>query len=43
MDRNSDILPYERKFQELKLSSYRKEEEKSSTMGKFEVNLDLTI
>ena len=43
MENNYDILSPERKYKNLQLSSNLKVEEKSSSLGKFEVNLNLTI
>ena len=43
MENNYDILSPERKYKNLQLPSNLKVEEKSSSLGKFEVNLNLTI
>ena len=43
MDKNYYILSHERKYKNLKFPSYPKVEEKSSSLGKFEVNLNPTI
>jgi hypothetical protein len=43
MVKNFNILPEERQLHSLQLSSYPKVDGKSSSLGKFEVNLNLTI